>query len=169
LSGTDIILTQNDSSTITVDMSGMSAGTGGVALTGDQAITGSKSFAEIKFDGPHTDVVEVIASSATPLCDTTAAHSHYLDVTSNGLLNFTWPTGASDAQLGAYWCKRGVILMKWSGSYTMGFNAAMLAALDDYEIEGTHVTASGELCSLAYTYWYLNGTEYAQFAWVATA
>jgi len=167
--GTDITLTQNDSSTIVIDVSGLTAGTGGVALTGDQSVAGAKSFADMKFNGPTTSKVERIASSSTPVCDTTAAASHFLEVTSNGLLNFTWPTAATDAGLGTDWCKRGVILFLWSGAYTMGFNAAMLAALDDYEIEGTHVTSSGELCSLAYTYWYLDGTEYAQFAWVATA
>lgn len=174
--GTDITFTQNDGTTIVVDVSGLTAGTGGVDLTTAQSVGGIKTFtslssmAHVKFNGPTTSKVENIASGGTPTCDTTAAASHYLAVSQNGLLDFTWPTAASDTQLGTHWVKRGVILMRWAGaSYTMGFNAAMLAALDDYEIEGTHVTGSGEMCSLAYTYWYLNGTKYAQFAWVATA
>lgn len=175
LSGTDIILTLNDSTTITVDVAGLAAGTGGVALTGDQTVAGVKSFtsatdlAEAKFNGPVKFKVESITPSSTPTCDTTAASSHYLNVNQNMTLNFTWPTSATDSELGANWGLKGEILCRWdAASYTFAFNASMLTALTDYEIEGEPATGSGEMSTLAYTYKYIGGNTYAQFTWVST-
>lgn len=171
----DIVLTTNDSSTIAIDISGVQAGTGGVATSGDQTASGVKtwsgigSHAHAKFNGPTTEKVSVISSGSTPTCDATASNAHYLNVNQNMTLNFTWPSGASDTQLGANWKVHGAILCRWSGaSYTVGLNATMLSNLDDYEIDGTHTTGSGEMSTLVYTYYYINGTKYAQFAWVAT-
>lgn len=174
-SGTSVITATRSAGNLTVDLSAMAAGTGGVALTGDQTVAGIKTFSGItpfahaKFNGPSTIKVNNISSSSTPTVDTTLGDYHYIAVNQNMTVNFTWPTAASDTQLGAYWAKRGVILMRWTGaSYTITLNATMLSNLDDYEQEGTHTTGSGEISALTYTYWYLNGTEYAQFAWVAT-
>lgn len=173
--GTDITLTTNDSSTVVIDVSGLTAGTGGVALTGDQTVAGIKTFSSItslahaKFNGPSTVKVSNVTSSSTPTFDTTATDFHFIDVNQNMTIDFTWPTGASDSDLGDYWCKRGAVLMRWSGAgYTITLDSTMLAALDDYEVENTNTTGNGEMSVLTYTYWYLNGTEYAQFAWVAT-
>lgn len=175
-SGNDkIVLTLNDSTEIDCDTSSLSAGTGGLALTGDQTASGVKtwsgigSHAHAKFNGPTTEKVSVISSGSTPTCDATASNAHYLNVNQSMTLNFTWPSGASDTQLGANWKVHGAILCRWSGaSYTVGLNATMLSNLDDYEIDGTHTTGSGEMSTLVYTYYYINGTKYAQFAWVAT-
>lgn len=171
----EIQLTLRDSTRIDIDVSGLSAGTDGVALTGDQTVAGVKtwsgigSHAHAKFNGPTTEKVATISSGATPTCDTTAANAHYLAVTQNATLDFTWPTGASDSELGSSWKSHGAILCRWSGAgYTFDLDSTMLSALDDYEIEGEPATGSGEMSTLVYTYYYLNGTEYAQFAWVAT-
>lgn len=171
----EINMTLNDGTVITCDTSGLSAGTGGVATSGDQTVGGIKTFSAIsslahaKFNGPTTVKVSNVTSSSTPTIDTTSTDFHYINVNQSMTFDFTWPTGASDTQLGGYWVKRGAILCRWSGaSYTIGLNSSMLSSLDDYEIEGTHTTGSGEMSVLTYTYWYLNGTEYAQFAWVAT-
>ena len=174
--GTDITLTLQDTTTITIDVSGLTAGTGGVDLTTAQTVAGIKTFSAItslahaKFNGPTTEKVATIASGGTPTCDATAANAHFLSVTQNVTgLAFTWPTGASDSELGNSWKTHGSILCRWAGAdYTFALDSTMLSALDDYEIEGTPATGSGEMSTLVYTYYYLNGTEYAQFAWVAT-
>lgn len=174
-SGTNILTATRSAGNLTADFSGLAAGTGGVALTGDQTVADVKTFSGItplahaKFNGPSTSKVSAISSSSTPTVDTTATDFHYLAVNQNMTVNFTWPSAATDTQLGTHWVKRGAILMRWSGaSYTITLNSTMLSNLDDYEVEGTHTTGSGEMSTLVYTYWYLNGTEYAQFAWVAT-
>jgi len=176
-SGNDkIVLTLQDSATIDIDTSGLSAGTGGVDLTTAQTVAGIKTFSSIsslahaKLNGPTTCKVESVASGATPTFDGTATDFHFITVAQNQTWTITWPTAASDTQLGANWVKRDVILARWSGaSYTITLDATMLSSLDDYEVEGTHTTGSGEMSTLTCTYWYLNGTKYAQFAWVATA
>jgi len=174
LSGTDLVSTRN-AGNFTVDLSPIAAGTGGVDLTTAQTVAGVKtlsaitSLAHAKLNGPTTIKVNNIASSATPTVDSTAADYHYIAVNQNMTVDFTWPTAASDTQLGTHWAKRGIILMRWTGaSYTITLKASMLSALDDYEVEGTHTTGSGEISALTYTYWYLDGTEYVQWAWVAT-
>lgn len=174
-SGTNVITATRAAGNLTVDLSAMAAGTDGVDLTNAQTVAGVKTFSAItslahpKYNGPSTCKVTTIASSSTPTCNTTTTDFHYLVVNQNMTLNFTWPTAATDTQLGTGWVKRGAILMRWSGaSYTVSLNSTMTSALDDYELEGTHTTGSGDMSVLTYTYWYLNGTEYAQFAWVAT-
>jgi hypothetical protein len=174
-SGTSVVTATRAAGNLTVDLSAMAAGTGGVALTGDQTVAGVKTFSDIsslvhaKMNGPVTNKVNSITSSSTPTVNTTTASRHYISVNQNMTVDFTWPTAASDTQLGANWEINGKILFRWAGaSYTITLNAAMLAALDDYEIEGTHTTGSGEMSTLVYNYIYLNGTKYAQFAWVST-
>jgi hypothetical protein len=164
----EITLTLNDATTITIDTSALSAGTGGVALTGDQDITGAKAFTELKFEGPTKSLVDVPTPGSSVTVDTTAANAHYLTVGTNTNLTFTWPTAASDSQLGTHWSITGKVLIRMSGSYTVTLNATMLAALDDYEEEGSAASGSGEISTLVYSFYYLNGTKYAQFAWVST-
>ncbi len=171
----EIQLTLQDATRIDIDVSGLSAGTNGVALTGDQTVAGVKTWSDIgshahaKLNGPTTEKVSSISSSSTPTCDTTATNAHFLTVNQDMTLNFTWPTDASDTQLGANWKVHGAILMRWSSAgYTVGLNSTMLSNLTDYEIEGTHTTGSGEMSHLVYTYYRIGGSTYAQFAWVAT-
>lgn len=171
----EIDLTLNDGTVITCDTSGLSAGTGGVATTGDQSVAGVKTFtdatslSEGKFDGPVKFKVESITSSSTPTVDATAASSHFITVNQNMTVDFTWPTSATDSELGANWGLKGEILFRWSGAgYTITLDSTMLSGLTDYEVEGTHTTGSGEMSTLAYTYKYIGGSTYAQFTWVST-
>lgn len=173
--GTNIVTATRSAGNLTVDLSDLAAGTGGVALTGNQTVAGIKTFSDIsslahaKLNGPTTCKVTTIASSSTPTVNTTTTDFHYIAVNQNMTVNFTWPTAATDTQLGTGWVRRCAILFRWTGaSYTITLNATMLSNLDDYEVEGTHTTGSGEMSVLTVTYWYLAGTEYAQFAWVAT-
>jgi hypothetical protein len=167
-SSPNITLTLNDATTIDIDVSSLESGTGGVALTGDQEITGNKEFSSLRISGQTKTAVNVIASGASITADTTANDVHYNVVTQNTTVSFTWPTAASDAQLGANWVKRGHILFRNTGAYTISLDATMLAALDYYEEEGSEATGSGNLSTLVYTYYYINGTKIAQFAWVST-
>jgi len=174
-SGNDkIVLTLNDSSTIDIDTSSLSAGTGGVALTGAQTAAGVKtwsdagSHSEAKFNGPTKSKVDVPTPGSSATIDTTAANAHYLTVGTNTNLTFTWPSAASDSELGTHWSITGKVLIRMSGSYTVTLNATMLSALDDYEEEGSAASGNGEISTLVYSYYYLNGTKYAQFAWVST-
>lgn len=173
--GTNILTATRSAGNLTADFSTLAAGTGGVDLTTDQTVAGIKTFSAItslahaKFNGPRTSKVESVASSSTPTFDSTAEAYHFITVAQNQTWTITWPTAASDTQLGANWVKTGAILARWSGaSYTVSLDSTMLSALTDYEIEGTHTTGSGEMSALTYTYWYINGSKYAQFAWVAT-
>lgn len=174
-SGTSVVTATRGAGNLTVDLSAMAAGTGGVALTGDQTVAGIKTLSSItplahaKFNGPTTGKASVPTPGSSVTIDTTATDWHYVTVGVNTDVTFTWPTAASDTQLGANWVKRGAILFRHTGaSYTITLNATMLAALDHYEEEGTHATGSGDLSTLVYTYWYIGGTKIAQFAWVAT-
>lgn len=164
----EITLTLNDSSTITIDTSALSAGTGGVALTGDQEISGAKSFDELKTDGmtKHDVLVPTPGSSVT--VNAAGGDRHYLTVGVNTTIDFTWPTAASDSQLGDYWMISGSVLCRTTGSYSISLGSTTTSALDDYDLEGSAASGSGEISTLVYTYYYLNGTEYAHFAWVAT-
>jgi hypothetical protein len=62
-SSPNIVLTQNDGTTISIDVSGLEAGTGGVDLTTAQTVAGVKTFSAIgshahaKFNGPTTSKV----------------------------------------------------------------------------------------------------------------
>ncbi len=175
-SGADEIrLTQNDGTRIDVDVSGLSAGTGGVDLTTAQTVAGIKTFSAIgshahaKFNGPVTCKVLAPTPGANVTIDTTGATEHYVTVGTNTDVTFTWPTAASDSQVGANWSVKGSILFRHTGaSYTITLNSTMLAALDYYEEEGTEATGSGDLSTLTYHYMYIGGTKICQFAWVAT-
>ena len=173
--GTDITLTQNDGTTIVIDVSGLAAGTGGVNLTTAQTVAGIKTWsaigahAHVKFNGPTTSKVDVPTPGANVTIDTTAANDHYVTVGTNTDVTFTWPTAASDTQLGANWCTKGEITFRTtSAGKTITLNATMLAALDYYEEEGASATGSGDLSTLVYNYKYIGGTKICQFAWVAT-
>lgn len=169
-----IVLTLNDGSTVTVDVSGLSAGTNGVSLTGDQTIAGVKTFtsatslAEAKFDGPTKSLLAVPTPGSSVTINTTAANDHYVTVGQNTTVTFTWPTG-SDTQLGANYTVKGEITFRHTGAgYTLSLNSTMLAALSHYSVEGAPATGSGDLSTLVYNYKYVNGTTVCQFAWVAT-
>lgn len=168
-SSPNITLTLNDSTTIDIDVSGIEAGTGGVDLTSDQEIAGVKAFEELKIDGATKTKVLTPTPGSSVTIDTTSGDVHYVTVGTNTNVTFTWPTAASDTQLGANWTVRGHILFRHTGAgYTITLNSTMLAALDYYEEEGSEATGSGDLSTLVYTYYYINGTKLAQFAWVST-
>jgi hypothetical protein len=174
-SSPNITLTLNDSSTIDIDVSGLEAGTSGVDLTSAQTVAGIKtwsaigSHAHVKFNGPTTNKVSVPTPGAAVTVDATATDFHYVTVGQNTTVDFTWPTAASDTQLGANWMIKGSILFRTtSAGKTITLDATMLAALDYYEEEGSEATGLNDLSTLVYTYWYINGTEIAQFAWVST-
>lgn len=174
-SGTSVVTATRAAGNLTVDLSALAAGTGGVALTGDQSVAGVKTFSSIgshahaKFNGPTTSKVSVPTPGSSVTIDTTAANAHYVTVGTNTNVTFTWPTAASDTQLGANWTITGKILFRHTGAgYTVTLNSTMLSALDYYEEEGTEATGSGDLSTLVYSYWYINGTKLAQFAWVST-
>lgn len=167
-SSPNITLTLNDSSTIDIDVTALEAGTGGVALTGDQEIAGNKAFSSLRIDGQTKTQVATPTPGSSVTINTTANDVHYVSVGTNTTVTFTWPTAATDSQLGANWIKRGHILFRSTGSYTISLNSTMLAALDDYSVEGSPATGAGAMATLVYNYYYLNGTKYAQFAWVAT-
>ena len=164
----------NDTTKTTVDLTSVSAGAGAVTTTGDQSVAGIKTFtgitelAHIKNNGPVTRAVANVTSSTTPTFDTTANSSHFISLAQNQTWTLTWPTAAADTQLGSYWVHDGYILARNTGTYTITLDATMLAALDDYSTEGAPAGTSGSISTLAYTYYYLNGTKYAHFAWVAT-
>lgn len=167
-SSPNIVLTRNDSTTVSIDVSGLESGTGGVDLTTAQEIAGNKAFASLRIDGQTKTQVATPTPGSSVTIDTTANDVHYVSVGTNTTITFTWPTAATDTQLGANWCKRGHILCRSTGSYTISLNSTMLSALDDYSVEGSPATGSGAIATLVYNYYYLNGTKYAQFAWVAT-
>lgn len=174
-SSPNVTLTLNDSTTIDIDVSGLEAGTGGVDLTSAQTAAGIKTWSAIgshahaKFNGPTTSKVLVPTPGANVTINATGANVHYVTVGTNTDVTFTWPTGASDTQLGDNWSVSGRILFHHTGAgYSITLNSTMLAALDYYEEEGAEATGSGDLSTLVYTYTYINGTTLGQFAWVAT-
>lgn len=173
--GDQIVLTLQDGATISFSTAALSAGTGGVALTGDQTASGVKTWSGIgshsnaKFNGPTKSKVAVPTPGSTVTIDTTAANAHYVTVGTNTNVTFTWPTAASDTELGANWTITGKVLFRHTGAgYTITLNSTMLSALDYYEEEGAEATGSGDLSTLVYSYMYIGGTKIAQFAWVAT-
>ena len=173
--GDQIVLTQNDGTVINVDTSGLSAGTGGVDTTTAQTAAGIKtwssigSHAHVKFNGPTTSLVVAPTPGSNVTIDTTASNDHYVTVGTNTDVTFTWPTEATDTQLGTSWSTKGEITFEHSGAgYTITLNATMLAALDIYEEEGASATGSGDLSTLVYNYKYVAGRKICQFAWVAT-
>lgn len=171
-----ITLTQNSGGTVTVDVSGLAAGTGGVDLTTAQTVAGIKTFSAIgshahaKFNGPTTSKVDEPTTGANVTIDATAANSHYLRCGVNMDVTFTWPTAASDTQLGASWGTKGEITFRHTGAgYTITLNSTMLGNLDHYSVEGSHATGSGDLSTLTYNYKYTDsGLQICQFAWIAT-
>lgn len=174
-SGTSVVTATRNAGNLTVDLSTLAAGTGGVALTGDQTVAGIKTLTSItplahaKFDGPTTAKVAVPTPGSSVTIDTTAANCHYVTVGQNTNVTFTWPTAASDTQLGANWTLTGKVLFRHTGAgYTITLNSTMLSALDYYEEEGAEATGSGDLSTLVYSYYYIGGTELCQFAWVST-
>ena len=171
----EIQLTQNDGTRIDVDVSGLSAGTGGVDTSTAQTVGGIKTFSAItslahaKFNGPTTSKVDVPTPGSSVTVDTTAANDHYVTVGTATDVTFTWPTGASDSQVGANWGVKGEITFRHTGNgYGITLNATMLAALDHYEEEGSAASSSGDLSTLTYHYKYIGGTTLCQFAWIAT-
>lgn len=171
----EIQLTLNDGTRIDVDVSGLSAGTGGLALTGNQTASGIKTWSGIgvhsgaKFSGETMSIVDVPTPGASVTVDTTAANDHYVTVGTNTNVTFTWPSAASDTQLGANWCIKGEITFRvTSAGKTITLNSTMLAALDVYGEEGAAATGLDDLSTLVYNYKYINGTKICQFAWVAT-
>jgi len=166
---------QNDGTRVDVDVSSLSAGTGGMDLSTAQTAAGIKTFsaigshAHVKFNGPTTSKVLVPTPGANVTIDTTAGNAHYVTVGTNTDVTFTWPTAASDTQLGANWSVHGYILFRTtSAGKTVTLNSTMLAALDVYEEEGAEATGSDDLSTLVYNFMYIGGTKIAQFAWVST-
>jgi len=173
--GDQIVLTQNDATVINIDTSALSAGTGGLATTGDQTASGVKTWSGIgshshaKFNGPTTSKVDVPTPGANVTIDTTAANDHYVTVGTNTDVTFTWPSAASDTQLGVNWATKGEITFRHtSAGKTITLNSTMLAALDYYEEEGASATGSGDLSTLTYNFKLIGSTKICQFAWVAT-
>ncbi len=85
-------------------------------------------------------------------------------------LTFTIPDAVGapedqDADLGSYYCTKGVILMR----NETGHGAITLAvtASDTQEI-GSRPTGATELYSLVYQVWVIGLTRYVQFTWVTS-
>jgi hypothetical protein len=174
-SGTSVVTATRAAGDLTVDLSALAAGTGGVALTGDQTVAGVKTFSDIsslahaKFNGPTTSKVLVPTPGASVTINAAGANAHYVTVGTNTNVTFTWPSAATDTQLSTNWTVHGKILFRHTGAgYTVTLNSTMLSNLTYYEEEGAEATGSGDLSTLVYSYWYIGGTKLAQFAWVAT-
>ncbi len=171
----EVQLTQNDGTRIDIDVSGIEAGTSGVALTGNQTASGIKTWSGIgvhsgaKFSGETMSIVDVPTPGANVTINTTTANDHYVTVGTNTDVTFTWPSAASDTQLGTNWCIKGEITFRvTSAGKTITLNTTLLAALDVYEEEGAAATGLDDLSTLTYNYKYIDGTEICQFAWVAS-
>ena len=172
----ELDFTLQDGTVLTCDVSSLSSGTGGVDLTTAQTVAGVKTFSsasslvEAKFNGPTKSKVTVPTPGANVTIDTTSANDFYLIVGTNTELTFTWPSAASDSELGANWGVKGEIqCVMTSASKTITINSATTSALDYSSEDGNHADSSGSISILTYNYKYINGTEICQFAWVATA
>jgi hypothetical protein len=173
--GTNVVTATRNAGNLTVDLSAMAAGTGGVDLSTAQTVAGVKTFSDIsslahaKFNGPTTSKVLVPTPGASVSVNAAGANAHYVTVGTNTNVTITFPTAASDTQLGANWTVTGKVLFRHTGAgYSVTLNSTMLSALDYYEEEGAEATGSGDLSTLVYSYWYIGGTKLAQFAWVST-
>lgn len=170
LSGTSLVVTFNDGSTLSQDLSGI-ASAGEVTLTGDQTITGQKTFTTNPTIFTHqrtlgTSYVKVneLTAGASVTVDITANSRFYLGNNQAMTLNFTIPAAASDDDLGADFCTTAAILIRnetGAGALTLSVTA------DDTEEIGSRPTTAGALYTLVIECWVLNGTtRYVQFTYV---
>lgn len=169
VSGTDLEVNMNDGGQLTVDLAGI-ASAGEMTLSGDQTVTGKKTFtatgtpiSHIRGTGTVYHKVNVLTAAASVTVDTTVNSRFFINNTRPMAITFTIPAASADTDLGTDFTTSGVIMFRngsGSGAITLSATAT------DIEEIGSRPTGAGTIYSLVYQVLVTGSTRYVQFTWV---